>query len=80
MRFERIIHSVWAEFAPRKLLLDQIDIWTAVRGKACVDAVGSCVNKIVRVTSSFATPTFITLVEPLNLLAYDKGKFRNTIS
>ena len=24
-------------------LLDQTDIWTAVRGKACVDAAGSCV-------------------------------------
>ena len=37
---------------------------------------GPFIVKILRVTSSFATPTFITLAEPLNLLAYDKGKFK----
>ena len=37
---------------------------------------GPFIVKILRVTSSFVTPTFITLAEPLNLLAYDKGKFK----
>ena len=41
---------------------------------------GPFIVKILRVITSFATPTFITLAEPLILLAYNKGKFRNTIS
>ena len=41
---------------------------------------GPLIVKILRVTSLFAMPTFIILAEPLNFLAYDKGKFKNSIS
>ena len=67
-----------------------MDFWTRLTfGQQCKEKLvsmrqavvhGPFIVKILRVITSFATPTFITLAEPLILLTYNKGKFKNTIS